>query len=208
MKTPDASLLTRPKVWGPALLVVVVAIAWWFAWMRPESSKLASVRRQETEQRALQASLTAELMTLRAEAKQVHRASPFLDRFAKAIPAAPDSPEIVVQVYDLSVQDNVTLQSITDNTIDPTTSGYSTIPVSLSVSGGHDSLLAFLAGLYHLPRLLTVQSVSLSGKGSILSSGQESYSASIGATAYTTYVPSAAGTATVAAPTTAPPSTS
>jgi Tfp pilus assembly protein PilO len=203
----DLRTLARPKVIVPVVGVLVLVLAWWFAWMSPEGAKLASVRRQQQEQQVQAASLAAQLARLRADAKQVRAASPFLKRFASAIPSVPDSPGIVEQIYRLSVSDGVSLESITDNTLDPTSQGYSTIPVTLSVSGPHDSVLAFLSGLYKLPRLLTLQTVNLSGTGDVLASGLESYDATVDATAYTTYVVSSPSTAVVSTTTTTPPTT-
>ena len=204
MTSVNSQLLKRPRVWGSLVAVLVLVLAWWFAWMSPESTKLASVRAQQASQRQTEASLTAELAMLRADATRVRIASPFLAHFAQAIPAAPDAPSLVEQVYRLAVQDNVTLQSITDDNVVSAGTGYSTIPVSMSVAGGHDALLAFVAGLYQLPRLLTIQTLDLSGTTSVLSAGNASYTASIGATAYTTYVAPTPGSvaATGVAPTT------
>ena len=188
MTSPNSELLKRPRVWGSMVVVLVLALGWWFAWMSPEGAKLASVRAEQARQQQTEVSLTSELTMLRADATRVRLASPFLARFGRAIPALPDAPSIVEQVYQLAVQDNVTLQSITDDSVVSAGLGYSTIPVSMSVAGGHDALLAFVAGLYQLPRLLTIQTLDLSGTTSVLSSGNASYTASIGATAYTTYV--------------------
>ncbi len=199
MSTTSLGMLARPRISGAALVVVGLALAWWFAWMSPEGAKLASVRQQQVTQKVTAARLSAELAALRADATHVRKASPFLERFAKAIPDVPDSPAIVEQVYQLAQQDGVTLESITDDTLSATKLGYSTIPVAMSVSGGRDALLGFVAGLYRLPRLVTIQSLSLSGSGSVLASGNAKYTASISATAYTTYAPSGTSTTAIAA---------
>jgi len=198
MKTVDIDLLRRPRVWGSIIVVLVALAGWWFGWMNHESNKLASIHQQQATQQATVASLSLELKTLRDEAKRVRAASPFLKRFGAAIPADPDAPALVVQVYRLAQKDGVTLASITDDTLDPVGTAYSTMPVSLSVSGPHDALLQFLDGLYRLPRLLTIQSFSLTGPGNVLASGAASYSAGITATAYTTYVGGTSGSPAVA----------
>jgi Tfp pilus assembly protein PilO len=201
MNTINRDLLNRPRVWVSLALVTVLALGWWFGWMSPEATKLASVRARQVGQRATVASLASQLAKLRADAKRVQAASPFLQRFGAAIPAQPDSPGIVEQVYHLSVRDRVSLSSITDDVLSAASGSYSTIPVSMTVSGGHDAVLSFVAGLYKLPRLLTIQSLNLTGITSVLATGNSTYSATISATAYTTYVAPAHGS-TAAVPAT------
>ncbi|HVC24409.1 MAG TPA: type 4a pilus biogenesis protein PilO [Acidimicrobiales bacterium] len=189
MSAPSRSLARRPAVLVSVLGVAVLALAWWFAWMTPEGSKLASIHQQQITEQQTETRLDLRLVQLRAEAKQVQAAAPFLKHFATAIPSTPDAPDLVVQVYRLSVADGVSLQSVTDDSVQPSGLGYSTIPVALAVSGPHDQLLAFISDLYKMSRLLTIQSVSLSGNGNLNASSFTNYTASISATAYTTSVP-------------------
>jgi len=191
MTSRSRSLAKRPAVLVSIFGIVALALGWWFAWMSPEGSKLAGIRQQQIAERATETRLDLRLVQLKAEAKQVRAAAPFLKQFATAIPSIPDAPDLVVEIYHLSVNDGVSLQSVTDDSVQTGTLGYSTIPVALSVSGPHDQLLAFIDGLYHMSRLLTVQSVTLSGNGNLNSSSAANYTASISATAYTTSVPSA-----------------
>lgn len=188
MNLPSTGLLRRPLVAGSIAGVVVLSLLWWFAWMTPEAHKLAAVRQQQVNEQQSEVRLTLKLAQLSAEAKQVHAAAPFLGAFGQAIPASPDAPDLVVAIYRLAVQDGVSLQSVTDNSVVQSGLGYSTIPVALALSGPHDNVLSFVAGLYQLSRLLTVQSVALSGSGNLNSSGTSTYTATIAATAYTRYV--------------------
>lgn len=183
-------LIRKPLVIASVVGTLVLLIAWWFAWMQPESHKLTSIHAQEQQDQQQVASLRSELATLQAEQKVVKSASPFLNLFAAAIPPAPEQPSLVVQLYHLANRTGVKLQSVTDNSVSPAT-GYSVIPVSISISGGHNGVERFVAGLYKLPRLLTIQSLGLSGTGDLNASGSSPYSATISATAYTTSVPSA-----------------
>lgn len=189
MSAPSRALARRPAVLVSVLGVVVLVIAWWFAWMAPEGTKLAGIRQQQVTAQQTETRLDLRLVQLRAEAKQVKAAAPFLKRFSQAIPATPDAPDLVVAIYRLSVADGVSLQSVTDDSVQPTGLGYSAIPVAMSVQGPHDQLLSFIAGLYKMSRLLTIQTVSLSGNGNLDAPSFASYTASITATAYTTSVP-------------------
>lgn len=183
------SLLRRRSVAVPLAGMLVLLLAWWFAWMSPEGTKLASVRQQQVTEQQTDTRLMLQLAALRADAARVKHDAPFLKSFAAAIPSAPGAPDLVVAVYRLATQDGVELQSITDDTVSSSGLGYSTVPVALSVSGPHDALLSFVSGLYGLPRLLTIQSISLSGTGNLNASSSALYTASISATAYTTYLP-------------------
>lgn len=179
-------LLRRPLVIASIAGTVALLVVWWLAWMTPESHKLNGIRQTEAQDQELVVSLRGQLATLQAEAKVVRASSPFLSRFAGAIPAAPNAPALVVDLYRLATKTGVSLQSVTDDVVSPGTTGYSTMPVSISVSGGHDAVISFVAGIYKLPRLLTIQSFGLSGTGNVNSPGAAPYTAAIAATAYTT----------------------
>ena len=178
-------LLRKPMVIASIVTTVVLLIAWWFAWMQPEANKLSAIHAQELRATEQVASLRSELALLRSEQKVVRAASPFLSLFGAAIPPVTDQPALVVQLYHLAVRTGVRLESVTDDTVTPGTT-YSTIPVAISISGGHNAVESFIKGMYSLPRLLTIQSLSLSGTGNLNSSGSTPYTASISATAYTT----------------------
>lgn len=193
----NLAVLKRPRVFVPVLVVVVLALVWWLAWESPENSKLASVQQQQTTIEATQARLTTELALLQAEAKQVHVGLPFLKRYEQAIPTTPEAPQLVTELDALALRTGVTLGSVADNTLTPPAKpgGLTTIPVSLSISGSHAQVLAFIQGLYGLPRLLTLTTVSLSvpAGGNVLNLHESlTYGATIGAAAYTTYAPPAA----------------
>lgn len=185
--TLSRQLFTRPIVLASLFGVVALAAGWWFAWMSPQSAKLASVREQQVQAEASRSALLFRLEELQQDAKQATAATAYLSRFDRAIPAYPDAPGLVVQVYDLATRDNVKLLNITDNSL-IADGGYSTIPVSIDVSGGHDDVLAFVKGLYSIPRLLTIQTLSLSGAGNVNQSSSVSTTATISATAYTLQV--------------------
>ncbi len=183
-------LIRKPLVIGSIAGVLILLIVWWFAWMQPEGHKLDGIRQQQQLDLQKVSSLQLQLAQLEAEAKVVRASSPFLKYFAAAIPSSPEAPTLVVQLYHLATQMGVKLQSVTDNSVSPA-AGYSTIPLAISVSGPHDSVFNFVKGLYSLSRLVTIQTIGLSGTGDLNASGNGLYSASISATAYTTSAPGA-----------------
>jgi Tfp pilus assembly protein PilO len=184
-------LLRRPKFIAAVLVPLALVVAWWFAWMAPQNRHLASAHTQQTQAELQQSELNDRLVQLQHEATQVKAAAPFARRFSAAIPSTPDAPGLVNQVYALSQRAGVQLQGITDDSVNSEKT-YSSIPVDIEATGKHNAIVAFVDGLYQLPRLLTVQSLDLSGSGPLNVSGNGQYQVSISATAYTT----AAGSST------------
>lgn len=181
-------LLKRPVFVLATLGLFVLAGAWWFAWMSPQQRHLSSLHQQVLEGDLLEANLNAQLLQLQRESKELKASGGFPSRFERAIPPAADAAELVTQLYKLSQRSGVTLENITDDTVKAQSPAYSSIPVSISVSGGHNAVVNFVDGLYELPRLLTVQTLSLSGAGALNASSNAQYTATISATAYTTLV--------------------
>ena len=177
-----------------ALTCLVVAVLfWWFAWMVPESSSLATARSTQTTLEATRNGLVLRLDALRTNAKKAAQQESFLAQFRTAIPPEPDAAGLVVEVYNLTSRDDVKLSSITDDSVLPA-AGYSTIPVSIDVSGTHNGVEAFIKGLYDIPRLLTIQSLTISGSTSRQQPrSSAATTATISATAYTLEVTQVAG---------------
>ena len=175
--------------------VVVLLLVWWFAWMTPEANKLASVQQQVASDQANVSQLNLELTTLKAEKKLVLKELPYLRLVTTAIPPTEDPPGIVDSLNNLANQTGCSLLTVTpsDEPTPTSTAGLSTIPVTLSVSGVHSNIFAFLSGFYSMKRLMTISSVSLgpsnAGNANILANGDgQLYTLSVSADAYTTYV--------------------
>jgi type IV pilus assembly protein PilO len=183
------AFVRRPVFWA-VLAMVGLLVAWWLAWMAPESAKLTSARDQKLNDQAMIATLEAKMAQLHTVARHEAKARRFIAAFEQEIPSAPNAPALVVQIYRLAARNGLRLESITDNAVNPGAT-YSSIPVSLQVTGSQAGITAFVGGLYRLPRLLTIQQVQLSGpaNGDVLAGGGSgAYQATISATAYTTSV--------------------
>jgi Tfp pilus assembly protein PilO len=186
-------LLKQRNVLIAAGVVLLLALLWWLLWMSPEASKLTSLQAQQTQLQSRQTLLSDQLFTLQQDRREVHAAAPFIRRFDGAIPSLPDQGLLVVQLDDLANASGVTITLIGDNTITPPATGqsYSTMPISMTVTGGFAKVQSFVAGLYNLARLLTIQQLAYSGSANVNDGGNAAFTATIGATAYTTYVPPA-----------------
>jgi Tfp pilus assembly protein PilO len=173
-------------------IVIVLLIVWWFAWMTPEASKLATVQQQITADNTTATQLNMELILLKAEKKLVLRELPYLKKVTAAIPPTEDPPGIVDSLNTLANKTGCDLLSVTpSNAPSPSSvAGLSVISVSFSVTGVHKNLFAFLKDFYAMTRLMTIDSVSLAPGGTtpnILAVGDgQPYGMSVSATAYTT----------------------
>jgi Tfp pilus assembly protein PilO len=183
-----AQLIKRPKVFGPIAAIIGLLLVWWLAWMSPEASKLSSVRAQQASLELQQATLQAQLDGLKLDLKHLHRVNAIVYTVDNAIPSLPQSAQLVNQLFALAKSSGVSLSSVDDTSVVPANGSISTMPVSIAVNTAPGAaVIRFVDGLYTLPRLLTVQSLSLSGSGRITDVDAGSFSATIAATAYTTY---------------------
>ncbi|MGA2527562.1 MAG: type 4a pilus biogenesis protein PilO [Acidimicrobiales bacterium] len=174
--------------------VILLLIIWWFAWMTPESNKLATVNSQIAADQTTVSQLNAELTSLKAERKLVLKELPFLKKVTTAIPPTEDPPGIVDSLNTLANQTGCNLSSVTpaDSPTPSGTPGLSNISVTFALSGTHSDVFSFLNRFYKMKRLMTIDSVSLaptSTAANILAAGDgQPYSMALTATAYTTYV--------------------
>jgi Tfp pilus assembly protein PilO len=190
----NLEVLKRPRVLIAIGVVVVLVIAFYLAWWSPESSKLSSVDAQQVAKQQQISQLKARIAQLQLENKVVSQEKQYIGFFGAEIPPAPEQGPLVYQLGQLEKADNVFVSSIGASTTQPPAVGSSigTIPLSLSLTGSHADVIKFLAALYKMPRLITVQSVSPSATGSapgtalynILHIDNVPFSLSLSATAY------------------------
>lgn len=198
-----------PVILGIVGGAIVLLVIWWFAWMVPEATKLNTVHQQQSQDASTVIQLRAEIALLQRESAQVQKDLPYLKMSEIAVPPTADPGEIVNVIDGLANKLGLKLTSITDSTVVPPTStttaaptsGVSTIPITFAISGSHKAIFSFMSDFYGLPRLMTLESVSLSptgagtAKANILSVGDgQQYTANFTATAYTTNVPSSTAT--------------
>lgn len=194
----NIDLLKRPAVFGTIVGAIVLLLLWWFVWMSPEGNKLSSVNAQQASLQVEIGSMNTTIAGLKQQSALVPSELPYLAKFNSAIPDLPESGVLTEQLYNLMNKTHTFISSLNDVTVTATTSGYSVIPVSFVVDGSHDQVLSFIEDLYNLPRLVTIQNLTLTPAGSantnlLKKSGTQGFSASVAATAYTTFMPPAAG---------------
>jgi Tfp pilus assembly protein PilO len=185
--------------------VILLALLWWFLWMSPQGSKLATIHTQIAGLQQQFKTDETQLALVKQESQIVKQNAAFLTKFSNAVPSSPDQQVLTTQIYNLAKQTGVQLTSFSDNTLTPPAkAGLGVVPVQISITGTHKQCLAFLDKLYvgsTLPRLLTVDTftptpAAATGTGagsagkpiSIVASDTLPYSFTIAAVAY--YYPS------------------
>lgn len=155
-------VIKRPRVLGALAAIVVLVAAFYLAWWSPEGSKLASINQTKQQETQQISSLQAQLVTLRNEARYVSRYQNFLTFFGSELPPTPEQGPLYTMLARLAQSDNVSWSLISATTPQAPTppAKLGTIPLTMQVAGKHQDVLKFLADLYALPRLVTIQAVS------------------------------------------------
>jgi type IV pilus assembly protein PilO len=191
----NLDIVKRPAIYGTIVGVLVIALIWWFAWMSPEGSKLTSVNHQAQTAQIEISQLNTTVASLKAQSADLQQILPYLAHFEVAIPNLPESGILTEQLFQLSRQTGVFISNLNDAQViaGTTSTGYSTIPVSIVLSGSRNGILNFIADIYKMPRLVTLQAVTLTPGGANpdvnKSSNATGANASITGTAYTTFIP-------------------
>ena len=164
------------------LLPVAVLAAFRLLFVEPQTDLLA-MRRVELEQRrgeVARARLAASrLPQLEAEVSRLRRRLAILHR---GMPKAQDASAVLRSLQEVAVRSRLTMQSFALDETRPG-EGYEEWPVRLEVTGGFHELASFLDAVSGLPRIVTIDRLSIRA----LPSGKQN--ATIAATCIaTTYV--------------------
>jgi Tfp pilus assembly protein PilO len=143
--------LRSPKAFAAIGLVLVVLLlfAGYFLLVSPERSKASRLREQVATAQARYQTLQFEIRSGR-DRHLVQVADVF--RLAKAMPAAVDMPDILLQLNSVASAAGVDFQSITPGAA-VAGAGYETIPIALVFQGNYRTLSEFLQRLRHLIRV-------------------------------------------------------
>lgn len=152
-----------------ALIVVIVAAvlaAWFLAFFRPESHKLETLDARRT---TLQSSVSVDQARLRRvqdEAAHVTQIQAMDNHLVGYAPASEELYTYIHTISDAARSAGVTITSLNAGGIAAVSgTSYSAVPISASIKGTYDHVLAFLKGLYAMPRLTDINNVDVSGGG-------------------------------------------
>jgi type IV pilus assembly protein PilO len=149
-----------------AVVTVAVVIAWLIAVYFPQTKKLSTLDTQKTTLQSTLAADQARIRQLRAEAQHVTEIRAIYNTLQGYVPATGQVYTYIHTISSAAKAAGVKITSLAPSTPTAVTgTSYSAIPISAAVKGTYDNLLAFIKGLYNLPRLTDVNAVSITGGG-------------------------------------------
>jgi Tfp pilus assembly protein PilO len=199
-----------PK-WAPFVLVgvgaVIVLLAGWEIVLSPKQHTIDGLRRQATLVQQQIATDLSRAATARTSGNAPTIKTADIYKLQTAMPSSADIPDLLLELDQVAKSAGVDLESIGPGTPSPS-SGYSTVPVTVTASG---NFYAITDLLYRLRNLVYVRDGALQANGRIftvdsvtLSPNQNLVSANI---SLTTYVFGSTSTSALAPVPTTPTST-
>ena len=194
-------LLKRRPVYVTILLVIVLAMVWYFAWWTPEGNKLTTVNADIASKQQTITQLNIQIIALQHETLNNAGDTKYQGIFSNALPPGPEFDTLTESIYQLSLKTGTQLSQFTADTMSPvsgTALPYSLIPVAMNVTGSEQQVENFIKGMYAqktIPRLVTISQLSLSGGSGVNYFGVNpvspavTFTATIQAEAYTTFIP-------------------
>ena len=155
-----------PRVLFPVVIggVLVYALVFWFVLVSPKRAEAAALKEEVA---ALQVTVsTARLAAIpRANEDTKPIAVADIFRLAKAMPAVPDMPGILLELDRIAEETGVEFQSVTP-LASAVVGGYQTVPITLAFDGNFYELSDFL---FRLRTLVGVRSGALRASGRLFS---------------------------------------
>ena len=194
---------SRKDVAMMAVMGVLLLFAAYNFVVKPQQSELSAVRddRAQVEQNISDArlKLQAPVDTSGAVAG---------DEPGSAFPAVPSDPamaELLRQLQAVAESSGVALASLAPTPLSPNPNGQGgSLQISITASGPHASVQAYLEALRNLPRLLVIEQVGVTVQPAALDGTPESDQLQLAARVFTLRPPAGTRVATVASPTPAP----
>jgi len=171
-------LTSRATVTGRSVLValgvVVVVVVWVFAFYLPQTKKLSNLDAQRTSLQGTVAADQARLLQLEKEAQHVTQIRAMYTKLESYVPSTVNVYTYIHTISAAAKSASVTITSLEPGMLTAASgTSYSSIPITASVRGTYDHLLAFLKDLYNLPRLTDVNTISVTGGGPGTNRGTE-----------------------------------
>ncbi len=175
------------QIWGLITFVVVVGVlaAGWFLGVSPQLQAQAQAESQRKAALATNDGIRATIRDLESKKDDLPRYTARDEELQKAIPGGMESAAFITGLNDLAAASNVTIDQISINEITPYSppgagegddltpvtdsringDNFFLVPVSISVSGGWNEVLAFTHGVQTNGRLVLITKVSTTGDG-------------------------------------------
>lgn len=184
---------------GVALLIVVV---WYVGFYSPKSSDLSKAHDDLTAAQASQQTLKAQLSNLRGLEANRAKQQAVLQKLSAAVPPTPDLASFILQANDIATQSGVAWLQVSPGLPAAGSGGPATISLSMQLEGGFYQVYDYLNRLENMQRLVLVDSINLSGKGTAGGAPDPTLSVSITARMFTRAAPQSAASGSTGAATT------
>lgn len=165
----------------PVGIGLVLVLFWYFALWSPQSKALSDARKRKTDAQAQTATLRDQLARLQQARRDQPLKQSQLETLRVAIPDDPNLAQFILDANDAATRSGIDFLSITPTppsgtgaatgTPTPTTpaggattaGGATPVPIriAMSVTGGYFQVLDFMNRLNRLPRLVVIDSVSM-----------------------------------------------
>jgi Tfp pilus assembly protein PilO len=159
---------------------LIVALLLWAIFVSPQTSKLSSLKAQETQLQGQQTALQNKLTALKSEQQNLTKSCADLQRIATEIPSVQTPTDVDAEESSFESQFNglaessgVTLSQFsgfapatttqaTPGVKTGATPGVVAVPTTLTVTGNYGQVTSFINGLDDFPRLFIIQTFKLS----------------------------------------------
>lgn len=163
--SPARSTLRRRTV-VVGLAVAVAVVVWAFAFFLPQSRRLTALQAERTTLQQTVAQDDARLQHVRTEAHHVNQIAAMYRQLQGDAPATEQLYTYIHTISRAAASAGVSITSLQPNGLAAVSgTSYSAVPITASVKGTYDHVLAFLNAIYRLPRLTDVNTLSISGGG-------------------------------------------
>jgi Tfp pilus assembly protein PilO len=175
---------------------LVVALLLYAVLVSPQTSKLSSLKAQETQLQGQSTALQAKLTALKTEKQNLTKSCADLEKIATQIPSVQSPTDVDAEESSFESQFNGLAQSsgvtltqfsgfvpatTASAPVAPTTtskSGVVAVPTTLAVTGDYAKMTSFINGLDSFPRLFVIQTFDLAYGTNASASGGSSSSSS------------------------------
>lgn len=155
-----------------AAVAVAIVLVWYFALWHPQQAKVASAHKANAAAELQVDQLRARSVGLDALKPKIPADKATLAQLDAAVPRAPQLDTLLDEINGAEAQSGVTLNVLTPSVLPSaaTSAGSPSLPtvgLTISFRGTSSQALSFVTDLEAQPRLMTVDTLSLSGTGTV-----------------------------------------
>jgi type II secretory pathway component PulM len=147
------------------LMLLIVAV-WYLALYSPKSADLSKAHDDLTAAQGNQQTLKAQLSNLRGLEANRAKQQASLQKLSAAVPPTPDLATFILQANDIATQAGVSWLQVSPGLPSGGNGGPTQIALSMQIEGTFYQVYDYLNRLENMQRLVLVDSVSISSKGS------------------------------------------